>query len=486
MKKFAKILLYAMPAVLFFSYYPVIKIGASDSMNFELSLPIIWIALFAFASLTLIPQFITRAKSDKQPIKKWQIALLSLFPLYVATSLLWTPNFSRGVLTAGVFLCIILSIVSILNLSITKKTKHALLKIFFISSVLVALFCWLQSILDVTGVPTTHTLACRGCTTNTFGFPHPNGFAIEPQFMGNLLIAPTLLAIYFTLHGEFFRKSTYHRGRFLGLAIFLCTTLFFTFSRGAIYAFCVACAMIFVVELIQKNRRVVLLISVLVGSLAACLVAQGAFAAISPTNDDFWSGFTKSIHQLTLGRIDLRPTAKEFSSSPATSEPAVDAPIIDVVENTTNTTGQTAPTSSAFDGYVAESTNTRLNLNAISAQTWSSSPESLVFGVGIGGAGVAMYDAGLIDSPKEITQNEYTEILLEFGIVGVVFLAISVVILLLILYRHFIFKYPEAIYLAALVLAYLLSMIFFSGLPNVLHIYLLPPLALRFFQNKDL
>ena len=71
MKKFAKILLYAMPAVLFFSYYPVVKIGASDSMNFELSLPIIWIALFAFTSLTLIPQFIARTKSNKKPIKKF-------------------------------------------------------------------------------------------------------------------------------------------------------------------------------------------------------------------------------------------------------------------------------------------------------------------------------------------------------------------------------------------------------------------------------
>ena len=33
-------LLYALPAVLFFSYYPVIRLGSSASMNFELSLPL--------------------------------------------------------------------------------------------------------------------------------------------------------------------------------------------------------------------------------------------------------------------------------------------------------------------------------------------------------------------------------------------------------------------------------------------------------------
>jgi len=39
-------LLYILPAVLFFSYYPVIRFGSNSSMNFELSLPLIWLVIF--------------------------------------------------------------------------------------------------------------------------------------------------------------------------------------------------------------------------------------------------------------------------------------------------------------------------------------------------------------------------------------------------------------------------------------------------------
>lgn len=49
MKKLNRILrglIYVLPAVLFFSYYPVISLGSSETMNFELSLPILWLLVF--------------------------------------------------------------------------------------------------------------------------------------------------------------------------------------------------------------------------------------------------------------------------------------------------------------------------------------------------------------------------------------------------------------------------------------------------------
>ena len=49
MKKLNKIfkdLVKLLPLVLFFSYYPVISFGANETMNFELSLPLIWLVIF--------------------------------------------------------------------------------------------------------------------------------------------------------------------------------------------------------------------------------------------------------------------------------------------------------------------------------------------------------------------------------------------------------------------------------------------------------
>ena len=53
MKKFYKYLLYIMPLVLYFSYFPVIKLGENETMYFELSLPLIWLMVFDVVSLIM-------------------------------------------------------------------------------------------------------------------------------------------------------------------------------------------------------------------------------------------------------------------------------------------------------------------------------------------------------------------------------------------------------------------------------------------------
>ena len=79
-----------------------------------------------------------------------------------------------------------------------------------------------------------------------------------------------------------------------------------------------------------------------------------------------------------------------------------------------------------------------------------------------------------LGSPKEIIQNEYLAILYEQGICGAVVLLLSAVLLVLI-YKQYNKKHEKlAIYGRILILAFALTLCFFSGLPNALHIYLLP------------
>lgn len=144
---------------------------------------------------------------------------------------------------------------------------------------------------------------------------------------------------------------------------------------------------------------------------------------------------------MSLGIIDLRkPVAEE------------------AIESDNNST---------FDGYVEESTEIRLSLNEVAFKAWQESP---VFGVGIGGAGVAIHNIDNNYSAKEIVQNEYISILLELGVVGLALVVAGIIWLV-----YFEFKQQNMINLAAIT-AYLISLCFFSGLPNVLHIYLLMPM----------
>ena len=628
-------LLYLLPAVLFFSYYPVISLGASSSMNLELSLPLIWLALFdlvAFANLfTLAPrQPIPEKRPPRRPVPKnspaqtatpkakvlknlpgisdRRIFLFSLFPFYLTLSVFWSRNPLRGLLTAGIAWLLFFAIFVIIYLlpllqenspspqkpqtstslskapksskfqptfQIAKNLKSHLLASLFLSTAAVCVFCFIQSVLDTCGFPRSETLLCAGCTYRSFGFPHPSGFAIEPQFMGNLLLAPTLTALYLLVFrprlarakdgfakgsGATARTSAtalqrqalatrLERRQTFALTLFallFSTTLFFTFSRGAIYAYAVALLILFVFALIRRQFRLSLIV-IPVATFLLSLSLQGTFAHFGPTSETFTSAVTKSIHQLSLGIIDLRSLAEtpedvktpentktpEDANSSETSP--VDQPpetvitdlddILDDLNNHLkpdselfNLTHDIEQETTYFEGYVAESTNIRLGLNEIALATVLQDPQTLIFGAGLGGAGVAMFEAfpEKVGSPKEIVQNETFSLLLETGLVGL-FLAHFIIVLAFLaplLPQKFIdgraaspispaelrgknffqreiyrlktsgfWSHPALPLLAALIVAYLVTLQFFSGLPNALQIYLMPPFLFFVFRK---
>ncbi len=249
---------------------------------------------------------------------------------------------------------------------------------------------------------------------------------------------------------------------------------------------------------------------------------QGIFTLISPVQDTFMSGIAKSIHQLTLGIIDLRPTPSSSNQPP-----------IDTSEEG-NRPDNPDDSSAIFEGYVAESTNVRLNLNATAIDTWLNAPNhatlittcsdyaednechkitptSILFGVGLGGAGTAMHNAfpDRVTSPKEIVQNQFFSLLLELGLVGLLLFIFTLILAFFapLLPQRFVdgkqqrpasassiikrlqkgdfWSHPALPLLASLIIAYLATLNFFSGLPNALHIYLLPPLLFLIFLRPS-
>ena len=503
LRRFIFALIYLLPAVLFCSYYPLISLGSDRSMNFELSLPLIWLVLF---DATLLLAFIlldherrrsrprSRAAARKQSfwgfnfpgLTDRQFFLFSLFPFFATASILWSANPLRALLTAGLIWLVFFAIFALLHLlpalGLPFRFRTKFLTAFFISTTVICALCWFQSFLDLAGLSRDQTLLCLGCTYHSFGFPHPSGLAIEPQFMGNLLLAPTLTALYLLVFHHPRRSSstrtqktpsfTLSRRQFhlvLAAACFFSATLFLTFSRGAIYAYAVALVALAIFALIRHTFRPSLLLIPIITFLAI-LGVQGTFAALSPTSETFLTGVTKSIHHLSLGLIDLRPT----TSGPAETPEASEAPA----------TTPDPSTDAIFDGYVPESTNVRLGLSSTALRTWAHSPWTILFGVGLGGAGTAMHSLypDLVTSPKEIVQNQFISLLLELGLIGVLLLVFSLYLALFSRYGHpRLRSHPALPLLVALLLAYLVTLNFFAGLPNALHIYLLPPLLYLIF-----
>ena len=524
MKKLLKYLLYVLPLVLYFSYFPVIGIGSNESMNFELSLPLIWLVVFDVVGLVVLAQ--QHQLFGWLKGRRW---VWLLFPAWLSLSVIWSLNPLRGVLTVGILWLlyfagyVMWSVRDLFDDEFRAKWWR-----WFIGSALFACgWCVVQCMLDLVGVSQDYSLMCDGCTYYMFGFPHPNGFAIEPQFMGNLLLAPAMVAMYIVIKGDCnstfrgrvvrarrpkvvrrvsprcetqaFRLLGSYDGRYGARALILgrnlrkplkvllpiafTVTLFLTFSRGAIYAFVVGLLFLsgFVVFAERKRERLKVLKRVgmawglVVLSFVVVLNVQGLMASVGPTSDTYFDGVSKVLNHLSLGVIDIdgEKDAEKGGEAGNTEGELREDEFVLVEKSVENSEEKVVENSESeepvFSGYVAESTDTRVRLSGAAVEVWSQSASNALLGVGLGGAGFALYNNGLSPAPKEIVQNEYASLLLETGLVGV-----SLFVLTLVLIVRVVWKKNFKSMVLSLLVAYGVSLVFFSGLPNALQIILVP------------
>ena len=452
-------MIYILPGVLCFSYYPVITLGGSESMNYELSLPLIWLGVFDVAAFVLM---IKKRKLARGMKGEWWWLL---FPGFLSMSVAWSLNSVRGVLTVGILWLVYFAIYGMWNLRgllAETRFKDKFWKVFFGSYLVVCAWCAVQCVMDLAGVGREVSLMCAGCTYKMFGFPHPNGLAIEPQFMGNLLLAPAIVSMWMAMKNK----------KYYWLVFVFAAGVFLTFSRGAIYAFVVATIFVVTMEMVRQKTWKFCKTFVIVAAAFLCVLgAQGVMAAVSPTNDTFGSGVAKVLNHLSLGIIDIRG-AEESEDEVINEE--------EVAENAVEEEKSNGVEQAAFDGYVAESTDVRVKLSKEAVEVWKGDAGTIIGGVGLGGAGQALYMKGLSDSPKEIVQNEYVSLLLETGLIGVMLLVLTVVLVI-----KAVLKSKATSVLLALMVAYGITLMFFSGLPNALHIYLLTGLFIVIFERKQ-
>lgn len=450
------------PVMMWFSYQPRIALGDNTTMNYELSLALIYVAILALIGLPNI----WRGRRDL--CRNKFVWLVTAFVIWSGLTVLWSANLARGVLTFGVtgllYLILLAALVERQQLS---RIKHWLANILIATAVLISLLALVQMIVGVWITNRDSLWLCAGCVAKTFGFVRPNVFAIEPQFLGNLLLAPSLILLR--------RLLVRDRLNAPNIICFVVVTLglFLAMSRGAIFALGGGVLVLWAVNGRRWRRGFSMGLLIVTGGLA--LATQGALAAINPHLDETFGGaVAKSINQMSLGVIKL-PWLKNESVATGNS-------VTSELSNHDNRSSQTIqlnqsanfPASSAesdksttYDGYVAESTDVRVGLSKLALMAWQhSGPWRMMTGSGLGSAGIAMARYSGSSYEKEIVQNEFVEVLLERGAIGLaLLLAILGYLAYLMVRRH-------QAWTLAIILAYLIQWCFFSGLPNALHNYL--------------
>lgn len=424
------------PIMIWFSYLPRISLAEDGTMNYELSLTLIYVVILAIVGL---PRVWHHRSELRQSRLVWPA---SAFIGWSGLCVIWSDNRTRGLLTFAVYATLYLVFLALVaERRLLCRLLPKLVRVAIRATASACLLAIIQIILGTFIVTNRHTLGlCAGCVAGQFGFIRPNLLAIEPQFLGSLLLAPLLYITYLTLRG----KHDYAKQPLL--LVLMLTTLWLTLSRGAIYAY--LASLIVMILLVRKWRRMLAVVGSVALSLVICLICQGALASANPRIDSsFTQAVSTSLNHLSMGIIRLPYQRKSPTSLPSIPREHDKQP--------------------AYRGYVAESTNVRLSLTKTALAAWRSNRlGQQLFGTGLGSAGIVLARQTGSQYQKEIVQNEFVEVLLERGLVGLALLGGLVV-----LYGRLYSQRRDYLALVILV-AYLTQWCFFSGLPNALHIYL--------------
>lgn len=424
------------PIMIWFSYLPRISLAEDGTMNYELSLTLIYVVILAIVGLPRVWHHRSELRQSR-PI--W---LASAFVGWSGLCVIWSDNHTRGLLTFAVYVVLYLVfLVLVAERRLLRQLLPKLVKVAIWATISACLLAIAQMVLGTFVITNRHSLGlCAGCVAGQFGFIRPNLLAIEPQFLGSLLLAPLLYITYLTLRG----KHDYAKQSLL--LVLMLTTLWLTLSRGAIYAY--LASLVVMILLVRKWRRMLAVVGLVALSLVVCLICQGALASANPRIDSsFTQAVSTSLNHLSMGIIRLPYQRKSPTSLPSIPREHDKQP--------------------AYHGYVAESTNVRLGLTKTALAAWRSNQlGQQLFGTGLGSAGIVLARQTGSRYQKEIVQNEFVEVLLERGLIGLVLLGGLVA-----LYGRLCSQRRDYLALVILV-AYLAQWCFFSGLPNALHIYL--------------
>lgn len=462
-------LVLCLPAILFLSNFPLLQFGENASMHFKLNLPLLWLGLFSLLSVkTAVSYFKAHLKTP-----------LLGFPIVLMISCLTSINPIRALFTFLVVSCLVISIIALSEffhqMPAPKKPQflNQLKRIFLTSSAIISLFCVLQLLTDALGLSNAITRICSNCTTQIFGFPHANGLAIEPQFMGSLLIAP----LFFALNSLLENKNKKSQIKLTLVVILIFMALLLTLSRGAIFS--VVIALFFLLVFLKSFKKTLKIAGLTTISVILALVFQGSLATVGPTNTSFEQAVSTAVNQLTLGKIAL--VDNQAQSKPENNSESIKRPT-ELTKNPIEIPAEsTKGPTPRFTGYVAESTDRRLELATFALKITAAHPTNTLFGTGLGSAGTEMY----VHFPKqqghekEIVQNQYLETILEIGIIGLILLILSLVTFI----KLSSFNFEP--YTVATLLAFVISLCFFSGYPNALHIYLLPVICYNLMYEKN-
>ena len=424
--------LLALFPLLIFSYLPVISLGMAFGVHLDISL--LYGAL-VLVFLINIPVF-WKQRSILLSSVAWKCG--TAFLGFIWISCLYSSNPFRAVVTAS-FFTLVFGIFSaiLIHSPVLLKQKNTIIRFVSASVACISLLALWQVIADALHISPTLSLLPTMYNGDTFGVARPTAFALEPQFLGSLLLVPFIYSVY-----RFITRTSRSDVLFFGAVT---VVLFLTLSRGALLGAFIG--LVLLLLLVRPSIKAIM--RLLLTGIISAVITIAVIGFAGSIRQDSISGYGATnnvINQLSLGIISLPPERVDTKS--------------------TKTESSSPSATSSQSGYVESSTNSRLSMNTEALQIWNSSSSTLLFGVGIGGFGASLHARN--NAPESsVVNNFYLELLAETGVVGTVLFLCFVGALI------YTGMKSRQYVLVSLVAAFLMQWCFFSGISNVTHVWII-------------
>lgn len=376
--------------------------------------------------------------------------------VWLTVSLLWGNQTTHelyyiALLFVGIFFAI--GVYGLLRRS--GVSLAVLSKMIIIAGVVVSIVALWQFVGESNSVSTAYTGICPTCLQHDIGFARPSGFSQEPEHFSTVLMAP--LIISFTL---LLGRSRQRRLLWVGMLMMVVAFLLSASRSGFIALAGVLVAYSIFAAMRGRHGSIAGMSAVLI--VSGC-IALAAVAWSGTVGDRAGSAYVteRYIAHATGGLIVVGEERDRLNQVEATVEQKVAA------------SNQAEPKEFNYitegagqgpSGAIAYSAQSRLETYKTALSIWTDSPRNFMLGVGWGSFGkVAQQRDPTAFTKNTIVNNQYLQIAVELGLIGIVLVAILIWKLVMTVWQS---KVPSEIKFAIFVLfgAYGIQLLFYSGL----------------------
>ncbi len=448
-----------------FSFNPSISTPAYGFVSFRVGLYQLLTALFVLVMLPVLWQI--RRQLVKDPVVLLGSVILIIL---AAMSPFRSLSISRSALLSSSFILLVMLLLSgwaFAKTQLTKDLQHTMFRAIVIMAAAVAGFSLLQFAVNVFR---TNTLGlCINCRPGIFGFPRVNGFAAEPQFFANSLLAPILLVYGYLLR----QKSGIRSYIIFGFLVF---TMTLTLSRGSYIALIIGYIALTIILLAYKKLRVAQFLKVSAVAVLACLLGFGTMIGAATvryhkaTADIAPATFATIVEHLSGGHINLpyndpKPVAGQ--AVPA-QQPVVPAQ-----------PSQDSPTNFQSPGALTSSQADRESAASLGIKWWRKDKTTMLLGLGVGNLGSYAHDQNPLLPLSFTIYVQYIFMLVEIGLVGILaFVALGILAIVRTIKLAGKATTTFGIVLAAILISFAIQYCFFGTYINATYIWLYTGLGL--------